>query len=302
MSEYPDIPPEETRRVAFVLEGRARDLGGFTVRRVLPAPRRRTVGPFVFFDHMGPFTSSPERGVAVRPHPHIGLATLTYLFEGELTHRDSLGSHQVIVPGDVNWMTAGRGIVHSERMDEAAQKRGVRMHGLQCWIGLPKRDEEGEPSFAHHAADAIPTALVSGVKLRVAVGSAYGVTSPVRVTSPTLLVDVRLGAGRQVELPPADAHDEMAAYVVDGAVTCDGVSWRGGTMLGFRKGERPSLSADGESRVVLIGGAPLDGERHLFWNFVSSDTERIEKAKRDWKEGRFPKVPGDEVEFIPLPS
>jgi redox-sensitive bicupin YhaK (pirin superfamily) len=292
-------PVRETARIAFVLEGKPRDLAGFTVRRSLPSMRHRRVGPFVFFDHMGPFQVSSASAVQVRPHPHIGLATVTYLFSGEIVHKDSLGSNQVIVPGDVNWMTAGSGIVHSERTEEAALARGGVAHGLQCWVGLPTKDEECAPSFAHYEANRIPGTTHEGVELRVVVGTAYGITSPVRVSSPTLFVDARLAGGQTLE--PALAP-ELAAYVVEGSITCDGARFADGTMLVFREGERPTLRAEEKSRVVLLGGAPLDGERHLFWNFVSSSKERLEQAKRDWKEGRFPKVPGDDVEFIPLPD
>jgi redox-sensitive bicupin YhaK (pirin superfamily) len=296
----PTEHPRETRRIAFVLEGKPRDLGGFTVRRALPSMNRRRVGPFVFFDHMGPFEVTPERDVNVRPHPHIGLATVTYLFDGEILHRDSLGSRQSIVPGDVNWMTAGRGIVHSERTDEATLKRGGIAHGLQCWVGLPTKDEECEPSFSHYAASAIPTATQGGIAVRVVIGSAHGVTSPVLVSSPTLFLDAQMAEG-QTMMPP-EGVAEMAAYVAQGSVTCDDAQFGEGTMLVFRDAERPTLTANAKSRVVLVGGAPLDGERYLFWNFVASTKERLEKAKRDWKEGRFPKVPGDDVEFIPLPE
>jgi len=294
-----DLTPHETPQIAHVLEGKPRDLGGFTVRRSLPSMRHRRVGPFVFFDHMGPFEIGPGRDVDVRPHPHIGLATVTYLFEGEIVHRDSLGSKQVIVPGDINWMTAGSGIVHSERTDPATLARGGVAHGLQCWVGLPTKDEECTPSFAHYEASLIPMTVVNGVAARVVVGTAYGVTSPVRAASPTLFVDAVLQDQQTLE---PEAAPELAAYVVEGAVTCDGVRFVGGTMLVFREGKRPTIRAEAKSRVVLVGGAPLDGERYLFWNFVSSSKERLEQAKRDWKEGRFPKVPGDEVDFIPLPE
>ena len=289
----------ETRRIAHVLDGKPRDLGGFTVRRVLPSLQRRRVGPFVFLDHMGPFDVAPGKAVQVRPHPHIGLATVTYLFAGEIVHRDSLGSEQTILPGAVNWMTAGRGVVHSERTSEDALRRGGLEHGLQCWVGLPTEDEECTPRFAHYEASTIPEVTHDGVELRVVVGTAYGSTSPVQVSSPTLFVDARLAAGQTLEPPAAP---ELAAYVVLGAVTCDDVRFTEGTMLVFRDGERPVLHAEEKSRVVLVGGTPLDGERYLFWNFVSSSKARLERAKRDWKEGRFPKVPGDDVEFIPLPE
>jgi len=303
MSEYPDGTPTETPRIAFVLEARPRDLGGFSVRRSLPSMRKKRVGPFVFVDHMGPFDASPGTTVSVRPHPHIELATVTYLFDGEIVHRDSLGNRQVIVPGDVNWMTAGRGIVHSERTDEAAVKRGQRMHGLQCWVGLPTKDEQCAPAFTHYASEVIPSVVVDGLEARVVIGTAYGTTSPVRVLSPTVFVDAKLSEATTFD-PPV-GYDEMATYVVEGSVTCDGAHFGAGTMLVFRDGERPELEAARGTRVVFVGGAPLDGERLLFWNFVSSSQDRIEQAKKDWQEEnleRFPKVPGDEEERIPLPS
>jgi hypothetical protein len=300
MSEYPDGQPTETASIEFVLEGKPRDLGGFTVRRVIPSVRHRRVGPFVFFDHMGPFTPTAEAKIAVRPHPHIGLATVTYLFDGEMVHRDSLGSKQLIVPGDVNWMTAGKGIVHSERSDDVRVAPGGLMHGLQCWVGLPTKDEECGPTFAHYGTAEIPRVSREEGELRVVVGTAYGATSPVAVKSPTVFVDAKIVAGNTLDLP--QGYEELAAYVVQGTVTCDTVAFRAGTMLVFRAGERPSVHADFESRVVIVGGASLDGERYLFWNFVSSSKVRLEHAKRDWKEGRFPKVPGDDIEFIPLPE
>ena len=241
MTRYPDQdpiePPRGTARIAFVLEGKKRDLGGFSVRRVLPSLHHRRVGPFVFFDHMGPFNVEPGRDVEVRPHPHIGLATVTYLFDGEIIHRDSLGSKQAIVPGDVNWMTAGRGIVHSERTDEEAIRRGGLAHGLQCWVGLPTKDEECEPAFAHYAASTLPLVEANGVRLRVVVGTAYGVTSPVKTSSPTLFVDAHLEAGQT--LVPADAP-ELAAYVVEGV----GHVRRGA----LRRGDHARLPATGSGR------------------------------------------------------
>jgi redox-sensitive bicupin YhaK (pirin superfamily) len=283
------------------IEGRPRDLGGgFVVRRLLPASARRLVGPFIFFDHMGPVRMEPGRGLDVRPHPHVDLATLTYLFDGEILHRDSLGTEQVIRPGALNWMTAGRGIVHSERSPASARAAGPSLHGLQLWIALPRAHEETEPSFQHHPADALPALSRDGARLRVIAGSAYGATSPARVFSPLFYVEARLERGAALPLP--DEHAERAAYVVDGRIACDGAAYGSGSMLVFREGAPVVLHADAESRVALIGGAPLDGERHVWWNFVSSRPERIEQAKDDWRSGRFPKVPGDAEEFIPLPS
>ena len=283
------------------IEGRPRDLGGgFHVRRLLPAAARRLVGPFIFFDHMGPVRMEPGRGLDVRPHPHVNLATLTYLFEGEILHRDSLGTEQVIRPGALNWMTAGHGIVHSERSPAAARAAGPALHGLQLWVALPRAHEETAPSFQHHPADALPALERDGARLRVIAGHAYGATSPARVFSPLFYVEAQLQRGASLPLP--DEHVERAAYVVDGRVVCGGGAYGSGSMLVFRAGAAVVLHADVDSRVALIGGAPLDGERHVWWNFVSSRPERIEQAKDDWRSGRFPKVPGDEQEFIPLPS
>jgi redox-sensitive bicupin YhaK (pirin superfamily) len=285
----------------LVIEGRERDLGdGFRVRRLLPAATRRMVGPFIFFDQMGPVRMDPGRGLDVRPHPHINLATVTYLFEGEILHRDSLGTQQVIRPGELNWMTAGRGIVHSERSPADVRERGVRLHGLQLWVALPKASEEVAPSFQHHAAGALPTLERAGAQLRVIAGSAYGAASPVRVLSPLFYVEARLEPGAELPLP--DEHADRAAYVVEGRACCDGEARGPGVMLIFREGAPARLRAEEPSLVVLLGGAPLGGERHVWWNFVSSSQERIEQAKRDWREGAFPKVPGDEREFIPLPE
>jgi redox-sensitive bicupin YhaK (pirin superfamily) len=290
------------RMIEIVIQPRTRDLGGFTVRRSLPAAVRRAVGPFVFFDHMGPAGFAPGDGIDVRPHPHINLATVTYLFEGEILHRDSLGSEQPIRPGAVNWMTAGSGIVHSERSPAATRKSGARVHGLQLWVGLPTAHEEDAPAFHHHPAAAIPEVERPGARLRVVAGAAYGATSPVAVLSPTLYVDVHLERGAELALP--DEHAERAAYVIDGAAAdADdaGATHGPGAMLLFAPGPA-RLVAREATRVVLLGGAPLDGERHVYWNFVSSSRERIERAKDDWRARRFPLVPGDEVDFIPLPE
>jgi redox-sensitive bicupin YhaK (pirin superfamily) len=285
--------------VALVIEARPRDLGGFSVRRALPSGLRRTVGPFVFFDHMGPAEMPPGRGIDVRPHPHIALATVTYLFAGEMIHRDSLGSEQAIRPGDVNWMLAGRGIVHSERTGDEVRRRGGPLHGVQSWVGLPRADEESAPRFDHHPAATIPALARPGAKLHVVAGTAYGATSPAAVCSPTLYVAATLEAGATLALP--DEHAERAVYVVEGELVAGGRQVTPGAMAVFRPGAA-SVRALGPSRFVLIGGAPLDGERHIWWNFVSSSTERIERAKTDWAEGRFGVVPGDEKEFIPLPE
>jgi redox-sensitive bicupin YhaK (pirin superfamily) len=285
----------------LVIEARVKDLGdGFRVRRLLPAAERRMVGPFIFFDHMGPVRMDPGRGLDVRPHPHINLATLTYLFEGEILHRDSLGTVQPIQPGALNWMTAGRGIVHSERSPDAARAAGVSLHGLQLWVALPRAQEEVAPSFQHYAAGDLPALERDGAHLRLIAGSAYGASSPVQVLSPLFYVDARLDPGADLALP--EEHAQRAVYVVEGSVACDGAAHGPGQMLLFRERASAHLHAREPSRVMLLGGAGLDGERHVFWNFVSSSRERIERAKADWREKRFPKVPGDEVEFIPLPD
>jgi redox-sensitive bicupin YhaK (pirin superfamily) len=286
--------------IAAVLEGRPRDLGGFYVRRTLPSPARRRVGPFTFFDHFGPADFGPGEGMNVRPHPHVGLATVTYLFDGEIIHRDSLGSHRAIHPGDINWMTAGRGIVHSERTSPERRARGAPLHGLQLWLALPQEHEEIEPSFFHHPRASMPERSENGVLIRVLAGKAYGMSSPVEVLSPLFYVDAALPAGSELEV--TNEYEERALYVVEGAVQCAEAKAEVGHMLVLERGAKIAVRAEDAARVVMVGGAPLEGERHIEWNFVSSSKERIEQAKRDWKEGRFPKVPGDDVEFIPLPE
>lgn len=285
--------------VTTLIDARVRDLGGFTVRRVLPSPALRMVGPFTFFDQMGAVDFAPGGGLDVRPHPHIGLATVTYLFDGEIEHRDSLGTHQVIRPGDINWMTAGRGIVHSERTPQERRHRGSRLHGLQLWVALPTEHEESEPSFQHHSSASLPERADGGVRLRVLAGTAYGMTSPVTVLSPLFYVDAVMSAGSELTL--SQEHEERALYVVDGAIQCGAERAEAGRMVVFNRGAHVLLRAETATRVVLIGGARLDGQRFIDWNFVSSSKERLEQAKLDWKESRFPKVRGDEVDFIPLP-
>jgi redox-sensitive bicupin YhaK (pirin superfamily) len=305
MSVWPTVDPVCSRRTApsaieAVIDARPRDLGGFTVGRVLPAAARRLVGPFVFFDHMGPAKFAAGRGVDVRPHPHIGLATVTYLFDGEIVHRDSLGSHQPIRPGDINWMTAGHGIVHSERTEAEARRAGSRLNGLQLWVALPLAYEETSPAFRHHPAATLPVFDLDGVRIRVLAGAAWGRTSPVGTFSPLIYAEAVLPAGSELRLP--DEHADRAVYVVDGAIGAGEEYAERGRMLVFATGAEVVVDAVNDARVALIGGAALDGERHLWWNFVSSSRERIEEAKRDWRGGRFPKVPGDETEFIPLPE
>jgi redox-sensitive bicupin YhaK (pirin superfamily) len=279
---------------------KTRDLGeGFEVRRVLPAVEQRMVGPFVFLDQMGPTRLAPGKGLDVRPHPHIGLATVTYLFEGEILHRDSLGTVQPIRPGEVNWMTAGSGIAHSERSPPELRPAGPRLFGIQAWVGLPTASEEVAPGFAHHAAAALPVIEGDGVALRLIAGTLLGKSSPVEVFSPIFYADVTLADGARFEL--SDEHEERGAYLCEGRVAVAGDIHEPGRLLVFRRGDAVVLQGAGPARLLLLGGAPLDGHRHLWWNFVSSSKERIERAKADWKERRFPPVPG-ETEFIPLPE
>ncbi len=284
----------------FLIEPRLHDLGdGFLVRRVLPSRLCRHVGPFVFFDHLGPVDLAAGRGLDVRPHPHIGLATVTYLYEGALTHRDSLGNEQVIRPGDVNWMTAGRGIVHSERTPDAERVTGHRMHGIQTWVALPQVDAEAEPEFLHHAAHTLPGLARDGVRLRVIAGRAFGMISPVHVYAPTLYVDAEFAPGTTLVVPPE--HAERAIYVVEGDVRVDGVQVPVEQMLVVPGAGDVEIKAANAARVFLCGGAALDGERFLWWNFVASERQRIERAKADWLAQRLGQVPG-ETEFIPLPE
>jgi redox-sensitive bicupin YhaK (pirin superfamily) len=283
------------------LNGQKRELGdGFSVARVLPHPRQRTVGPFVFFDYFGPVAFAPGKGIDVRPHPHIGLATVTYLFEGSQVHRDSLGNVQEILPGDVNWMTAGRGIVHSERTGAEVRARGHRMHGIQSWVGLPHHHEESAPGFQHVAKTDLPSRTSGGVSLRVVTGKAYGLTSPVAVPMEIFYVDAALQDG--ATLSPPGEYEERAAMVVGGTVDAGGVRHLDGAMILFDKDETATIKAVGDARVMLLGGAPLDGPRHVWWNFVASSRERIEQAKDDWRAMRFGTIPGDDEEFIPLPD
>ena len=283
------------------LTGLKRELGdGFSVARVLPQAHQRTVGPFVFFDYFGPVDFAPGKGIDVRPHPHIGLATVTYLFEGSQVHRDSLGNVQEIVPGDVNWMTAGRGIVHSERTGADIRARGHRMHGIQSWVGLPLAHEEDAPGFEHVAKDRLPMHNADGVRLRVVAGRAYRLASPVRAPMEIFYVDAQIAAGSTLALP--DEYEERGAMVVGGIVEAGGTRHEDGAMILCDKGERAEINAVDDARVMLLGGAPLDGQRHVWWNFVSSSRERLERAKADWKAMRLGTIPGDAVEFIPLPE
>jgi redox-sensitive bicupin YhaK (pirin superfamily) len=285
--------------VAHVLKSHLRDIGGFAVRRVLPALPKQMVGPFIFFDHMGPAALAPGNGLDVRPHPHIGLATVTYLFDGEILHRDSVGSVQPIRPGDVNWMTAGRGIVHSERTPPSLRAAGGRVHGIQTWVALPRAHEETAPAFAHHSAAALPVVERPGVTVRVIAGTALGARSPVDVFSPTLYAAADVAPGASLVVPPE--HEERAVYLVDGSADVAGVALEPGQMAVLAPGGAAAIRASASSTVMLVGGAKMDGPRFIWWNFVASSRERIEQAKADWREDRFPPVPG-EIERIPLPE
>lgn len=276
-----------------------RDLGdGFQVRRALPSAKRRMIGPFVFFDQMGPARLKPGTGLDVRPHPHIGLATVTYLFEGEIMHRDSLGSEQVIRPAEVNWMIAGSGIVHSERTPAEHRPLGSALSGIQCWIGLPQAKEEMAPSFSHYGVADLPYIEGDGVSLRLIAGSLNGEQAPVETQSGMFYADVSLE--QDARLPITTEHEQRAIYVVEGTVNIDGQKVDPGHLTVLRQRQPVTLTALSEARAMLLGGAALDGPRHVWWNFVSSSSERIEQAKDDWRQGRFAKVPGDS-EFIPLP-
>jgi redox-sensitive bicupin YhaK (pirin superfamily) len=285
--------------IELVIDQRRRDLGGFEVGRVLPFAKRRMVGPFVFFDHMGPISFPPgiPRSVDVRPHPHVGLSTVTYLFDGEVMHRDSLGSEQPIRPGEVNWMTAGRGITHSERF-ERARREGGPMHGIQAWVGLPTEYEEVEPAFSHYASGDLPVYESGGLRARLIAGEAFGAKSAVRTHSPLFYVHWALAAGARAQLDAQ--YPERAAYVAAGAVQVDGSTFEAGHMLVFGPGQPVVLTAVAPATVMLLGGEPI-GERFIEWNFVSSSRARIEQAKADWRAGRMKLPVHDDAEFVPLP-
>jgi redox-sensitive bicupin YhaK (pirin superfamily) len=287
--------------VELVIVPRTHDLGGFEVRRALPARERQMVGPFIFFDQMGPGEFLAGTGLDVRPHPHIGLATVTYLFDGSILHRDSLGSEQPIAPGDVNWMTAGRGIAHSERTDPALRSHRNRLFGIQSWVALPKAVEEIAADFVHHPAAALPVIEDRGTRLRLIAGEGWGVRSPVSAHWPLFYADAALAPGAVLPIP--EQHEERGVYILQGLLEVSGTRFEAGRMLLFWAGDRLALHAGPNgARLLLLGGAVMDGPRFIFWNFVSSSRERIEQAKADWKAGRFAKVAGDEHEFIPLPD
>jgi len=280
-----------------VINGRERDLGGFVVRRVLPFAGRQMVGPFIFFDHLGPAEFAAGKGIDVRPHPHIALATVTYLFSGALEHRDSLRNVREIHPGDVNWMTAGHGIVHSERTPYAARAAGPGIHGIQSWVALPDGHEDVDPAFTHHPASSLPQVNVGEAELTVIAGHGFGLTSPVATLWPTFYVDARLPEGATLHIPVE--HSERAVYVVQGAIDAGGTSLAEGQMAVLEPVE-VTLRAIAAARVMLLGGERFPTPRHLFWNFVASSQERIERAKERWRMQQFPRVP-NETEFIPLP-
>jgi redox-sensitive bicupin YhaK (pirin superfamily) len=291
--------PQRYDLIETVIAPPARDLGGFEVRRVLPSRMRQMVGPFIFFDHMGPVEFNVGKGIDVRPHLHINLATVTYLFDGEIIHRDSLGSMMPIRPGAVNWMTAGRGIVHSERTSPELKARGSRVSGLQTRVALPAAHEETDPSFIHYEEAELPVLEAEGKRVRLVVGQTWRLRSPVETFTDTIYADVTLEP--DAALPLDTAHEERAIYVVWGAVTIGGDRFPSGQLLVLRPGTITLRNAENEAaRLVLIGGETMDGPRHIWWNFVSSRPERIEQAKADWKAGRFDTVPGDAEEFHPV--
>ncbi|MEO0442753.1 MAG: pirin family protein [Pseudomonadota bacterium] len=281
-----------------IINPRVKDLGGLSVRRLLPIAKRRMIGPWIFFDHMGPAEFAPGDGINVRPHPHINLATVTYVFEGEIMHRDSVGSLQAIQPGDINLMVAGSGIVHSERSSDAKRASGQRLHALQLWLALPEAYEECEPAFYHYPADTIPVVTVDEVPIRVMMGSIYGVVSPVQTFARTFYAEAQLQAGQSITIPN---DEERAVYVVQGRMAAKEATIPEHTMAVFKRRSGIVLEAVTEAKIAIIGGESLS-QRHIDWNFISSRKERIEQAKADWQAGRFPKIVGDDEEFIPLPD
>lgn len=305
MSFFPGNDPQvgdafASDQIELMVVPNAKDIGGFQVRRALPTARRRLVGPFIFFDRMGPAILRAGQALDVRPHPHIGLSTVTYLFDGKIRHRDSLGTEMVIQPGDVNLMTAGRGIVHSERTPEELRGAPMSVSGLQTWLALPDGKEEVAPVFANTASLHLPEIDADGVSGRVVIGAFFGLRSPVSTASETLYADLTLVPGASVKIP-ADA-EERAIYTLEGEVSISGDRFPAERLLVFRPGDEIVVSSEGGAHFMLFGGASLGSKRYIWWNFVSSSKERIEQAKEEWKTGRFDIVPGDEKEFIPLPD
>lgn len=284
----------------IIFDGKMRDIGGLMVSRILPNISRRMIGPFIFFDHFGPVFMEPGKGVDVRPHPHIGLATVTYLFEGSQIHRDSLGTFKSIEPGDVNWMSAGRGIVHSERTAPSVRAAGHRLHGIQSWIALPADMEQSPPSFHQSLCAELPLIERGGVSMRLIAGHAFGECSPVPVSSPTFYLDAHMSACSELVLDTE--HEERGFYVVAGEIEVDGETVREGQMAFINHDRNAILTADDAAHIMLLGGAAMDGPRHIYWNFVSSRRELIDAANADWRAQRFPHIPGDDLKFIPLPE
>lgn len=305
MSFFPGIDPAIGDKLACdaietLIIPNLKDIGGFAVRRALPTAKRRLVGPFIFFDRMGPAIMRGGEALDVRPHPHIGLSTVTYLFDGKIRHRDSLGTEMVIQPGDVNLMTAGKGIVHSERSPEELRGHPLSLSGLQTWIALPDHMEEIDPSFHHVTRGDLPTIEAEGIRGRVILGAFHGAVAPTKTYSDTLYADIRLEAGARLQIP-ADT-EERAIYVLDGSVNIEGDIFPSDRLLAFRPGDEIIVKAEQPTHLMLFGGASLSTKRYIWWNFVSSSRERIEQAKEEWRSGRFDIVPGDDVEFIPLPQ
>jgi redox-sensitive bicupin YhaK (pirin superfamily) len=286
--------------IETVIVPRTRDLGSFEVRRALPSAQRQMVGPFIFFDQMGPSEFLLGSGMDVRPHPHIGLSTVTYLFDGEIMHRDSLGTELPIRPGELNWMTAGRGIVHSERTSQELRGIGSKLFGIQSWVALSAKDEEANPGFVHYDAGDMPVLDGDGKTVKIIAGSILGASSPVQTSSPMFYADAILTTGASLPLDPD--YDERAIYTISGEVEIAGDVFPAGQLLVFRPGDRITIRARNDARFMMLGGEPMDGPRFIWWNFVSSRQDRIEQAKADWKAARFDTVPSDEVEFIPLPE
>ncbi|MBT0782347.1 pirin family protein [Paracoccus sp. pheM1] len=306
-TQNPDCPDRKgLESIETLIIPRARDLGGFEVRRALPAPRRQMVGPFIFFDQMGPAEFLTGGGIDVRPHPHIGLATVTYLYQGEFHHRDSTGADQMVYPGEVNWMIAGSGVTHSERTSEEMRKQPGSLFGIQTWVALPEAEEDRAAAFEHHGREALPFLDEGGKQVRLILGSAWGERAPVKTFTETFYADVVLAAGASLPLP--DDHEDRGVYVVEGSIRVAGQSFEAGRMMVFRPGDHISLKAgEAGARLMVLGGETMNGPRYISWNFVASSQERIDAAKEawaqgDWEHGRFRLPPGDESEFIPLPD
>ncbi len=303
-TQNPDCPDAGSDSIETLIIPRARDIGGFDVRRALPSPQRQMVGPFILFDQMGPAEFIDEGGIDVRPHPHIGLGTVTFLYEGEFEHRDGLGTHQMIYPSEVNWMTAGKGVTHSERTSDETRARNNKLFGIQTWIALPEDREDMEPEFEHHKEGALPVITDTGSTARLILGSAYGETSPVTTQSETFYLDVTLEAGTSFPLP--DNHEDRGIYVTEGSIEVAGDTFESGRMMVFRPGDKMTVRAGPRgARFMALGGATLNEKRYIWWNFVSSSKDKIEQAKEDWRagdweNGPFKLPPGDEDEFIAI--